>query len=172
MAVIAREIRRDVCARVRERRSAGPEVAVERELLYGPDEAVDAAGATAEEAVEQDGPVEEVAPDEVTQDAVPQAAGEAAESELLRSGRALSADLLKVGHHGSRGSTTPAFLAAVSPRIALVSCGRENRFGHPAPETLASLAAARTRVFRTDIDSDLEVGLFPRATRLKMRDLP
>lgn len=99
-------------------------------------------------------------------------AGEAAESELLRSGRPLSADLLKVGHHGSRGSTTPAFLAAVSPRIALVSCGRENRFGHPAPETLASLAAAQVRVFRTDIASDLEVGLFPRATRLKMRELP
>jgi large subunit ribosomal protein L19 len=67
-------------ARVRERRSAGPEVAVERELLYGPDEAIDASGVTAEEAVEQDGPVEEVAPDEVTQDAAPQAAGEAADT--------------------------------------------------------------------------------------------
>jgi large subunit ribosomal protein L19 len=64
-------------ARVRERRSAGPEIAVERELLYGPDEAVDASGATAEEAVERDGPVEEVAPDEVVQDAAPQAGAEA-----------------------------------------------------------------------------------------------
>jgi large subunit ribosomal protein L19 len=60
-------------ARVRERRSARPEVAVERELLYGPDEAIDASGSTAEEAVEQDGPVE-LAPDEVAQDAAPQAA--------------------------------------------------------------------------------------------------
>ncbi len=67
-------------ARVRERRSAGPEIAVERELLYGPDEAVDASGATAEEAVEQDGPVEEVAPDEAAQDAAPQAAAEATDS--------------------------------------------------------------------------------------------
>ncbi len=99
-------------------------------------------------------------------------AGEAAESELRRSGRLLPADLLKVGHHGSRGSTTPGFLATVSPRIALISCGRENRFGHPAPETLASLAAAGARVFRTDLLSDFEVGLFPGATRLKMRELP
>jgi large subunit ribosomal protein L19 len=64
-------------ARVRERRSAGPEVAVERELLYGPDEAVDASGVTAEEAVEQDGPVDELAQDEVAQDAAPPVAAEA-----------------------------------------------------------------------------------------------
>ena len=103
-------------------------------------------------------------------------AGAAAESELLRGGAEtsvrLSADVLKVGHHGSRGSTTAAFLAAVSPRIALISCGRENRFGHPAPETLAALAAARVRVWRTDLFSDVEVGLFPHATRLKMRAVP
>jgi large subunit ribosomal protein L19 len=67
-------------ARVRERRSAGPEVAVERELLYGPDEAVDASGTTAEEAVERDGPVEEAAPDEVAQDAAPQAAAQDTDS--------------------------------------------------------------------------------------------
>lgn len=98
-------------------------------------------------------------------------AGAAAESELLRDGRRLSADLLKVGHHGSRGSTTREFLAAVSPRVALLSCGRANRFGHPARETLDALADARVRVFRTDLVSDVEVGLFPDATRLKMRFL-
>ena len=67
-------------ARVRERRSARPEVAVERELLYGPDEAVDASGATAEEAVEQDGPVEEVAQEAAAQDAAPPAGAEASDS--------------------------------------------------------------------------------------------
>ena len=67
-------------ARVPERRSAGPEIAVERELLYGPDEAVDASGATAEEAVEHGGPVEEVTPDEVAQDAAPQAGAKATDS--------------------------------------------------------------------------------------------
>ncbi len=100
--------------------------------------------------------------------------GAAGEAELLRRipGR-LSADVLKVGHHGSRGSTLPAFLSAVSPRAALVSCGRENRFGHPAPETLASLAAARVRVFRTDRDSDILLELLPGGTtRVRKRELP
>ncbi|MDQ2871254.1 MAG: ComEC/Rec2 family competence protein [Acidobacteriota bacterium] len=100
-------------------------------------------------------------------------AGAAAEADLLRTDRGrLPADVLKVGHHGSRGSTLPSFLAAVSPRAALVSCGRENRFGHPAPETLASLAAARVRVFRTDLDSDILLELFPGGTRVHKRELP
>ena len=55
---------------------------------------------------------------------------------------ALRADVLKVGHHGSRTSSSPAFLAAVAPREAVVSFGARNRFGHPHPSTLASLAAA------------------------------
>jgi len=101
-------------------------------------------------------------------------AGSAAEAELLRGSRrlALAADVLKVGHHGSRGSTTPAFLAAVSPRAALISCGRENRFGHPAAETLAALDASRIRVFRTDLDSDILLELSPGGTRLRKRELP
>jgi competence protein ComEC len=99
-------------------------------------------------------------------------AGAAAESRLLRSGRAFASDLLKVGHHGSRGGSTPAFLAAVAPRAALVSCGRENRFGHPAPETLASLGNLGVRLFRTDRDSDVRVDLLPGATRVLRRDLP
>ncbi|MEP7132441.1 MAG: DNA internalization-related competence protein ComEC/Rec2 [Acidobacteriota bacterium] len=100
-------------------------------------------------------------------------AGAAGEAELLRKDpRGLSADVLKVGHHGSRGSTLPAFLSAVSPRAALVSCGRENRFGHPAPETLASLAAAHVRVFRTDLDSDILLELLPEGTtRVHKREL-
>ncbi|MEO8190839.1 MAG: DNA internalization-related competence protein ComEC/Rec2 [Acidobacteriota bacterium] len=101
-------------------------------------------------------------------------AGAPAEAELLRKDpRALAADVLKVGHHGSRGSTLPAFLSAVSPRAALISCGRENRFGHPAPETLGSLAAAHVRVFRTDLDSDILLELLPGGTtRVHKRELP
>lgn len=75
-----------------------------------------------------------------------------AEAELLRRGVPLRADLLKVGHHGSRTSTTPAFLAAVAPRVAVVSCGRDNRFGHPAPEVVARLERAGVRLWRTDRD--------------------
>ena len=62
----------------------------------------------------------------------------------------LRADVLKVGHHGSRTSSSPAFLAAVRPSVAVVSAGCRNRFGHPHPATLAALDAAGARVWRTD----------------------
>lgn len=98
-------------------------------------------------------------------------AGAPAEGELLRAGRPLTAEVLKIGHHGSRSSTTREFLDAVAPRAALISCGRENRFGHPAAETLRTLAARRVAVFRTDLSSDFRVELFPNATRLSWRGL-
>jgi competence protein ComEC len=60
--------------------------------------------------------------------------------------------LLKVGHHGSLTSTRPAFLSAINPTWAVISCGRRNRFGHPRPEILAELQAAHTRTYRTDLD--------------------
>ena len=99
-------------------------------------------------------------------------AGAATERVLLREGRVPRADALKVGHHGSRGGTTPAFLAAVAARAALLSCGRENRFGHPAAETLAALAAGRVHLFRTDLLSDVRLELSPGPTRLAWRGLP
>jgi competence protein ComEC len=58
--------------------------------------------------------------------------------------------LLKVGHHGSRTSTTPEFLVLATPRDAVISVGRNNTFGHPRPEIIARLAAAHAHVFRTD----------------------
>ncbi|HEY1692091.1 MAG TPA: DNA internalization-related competence protein ComEC/Rec2 [Polyangiaceae bacterium] len=80
------------------------------------------------------------------------------EGTLLAGDRTrLRADVLKVGHHGSRTSTTPAFLAAVSPVHAVVSAGCRNRFGHPHPTTLATLAAAGVRVWRTDHDGAVTV---------------
>jgi competence protein ComEC len=77
-------------------------------------------------------------------------AGEGSEARLLARRVDLRADLLKVGHHGSRWATTSAFLAAVKPRIALISVGRYNTFGHPSPETLDRLVAAEVPVYRTD----------------------
>jgi competence protein ComEC len=62
----------------------------------------------------------------------------------------LAADLLKVGHHGSRTSSTPEFLSRVRPSLAVVSCGVRNRFGHPHPETLEKLRAFGIAVARTD----------------------
>jgi competence protein ComEC len=58
--------------------------------------------------------------------------------------------LLKVGHHGSRTSTTPEFLALAAPQDAVISVGANNTFGHPRPEIIARLHDARARVFRTD----------------------
>jgi competence protein ComEC len=76
----------------------------------------------------------------------------AEEQRLLDSGRALSSDVLKVGHHGSRTSTTQAFLDAVSPSVAVISAGYENSFGHPHPEVMARLEARHSTVLRTDLD--------------------
>ncbi|GAB6877225.1 ComEC/Rec2 family competence protein [Thermaerobacter litoralis] len=73
----------------------------------------------------------------------------AGEEELLRRGVDLRADVLKVAHHGSRGATTPAFLAAVAPRLAVVSVG-PNPYGLPHVETLARLRRAGIPVLRTD----------------------
>lgn len=79
-----------------------------------------------------------------------------AEGDLSRARVALRSDVLKVGHHGSRTSTSDALLQAVSPRLAVISAGRANRFGHPHAEVLARLAA-RTKVLRTDQVGGIEL---------------
>ncbi|WP_044244930.1 DNA internalization-related competence protein ComEC/Rec2 [Chondromyces apiculatus] len=75
---------------------------------------------------------------------------EAEEALVRRLGEGLKADLLKVGHHGSRSSTRAPFLQAVSPSLAAISCGVRNRFGHPHAESMATLRAAGVEVARTD----------------------
>jgi len=74
------------------------------------------------------------------------------ENELLEHPERLSAGLLKVGHHGSRTSSSAAFLAAVRPSFAVISTGVRNRFGHPHEESLHALSDANVRVWRTDRD--------------------
>jgi competence protein ComEC len=78
-----------------------------------------------------------------------------AEAEIApRLGRA---DVLKIAHHGSRSSTTPPLLDAVRPRIALISCGRHNIFGHPHAEVVEALRRRGIRVWRTDRDGSVEI---------------
>lgn len=72
-------------------------------------------------------------------------------------GPRLDADALKVAHHGSRTSTTAGFLDAASPATAVISCGRENPFGHPAASVLEELSRRRIRVFRTDRDGSVRL---------------
>jgi competence protein ComEC len=66
-------------------------------------------------------------------------------------------DVLKVAHHGSRTATSEAWLNALQPRMAMISAGTGNPYGHPAPETVARLRAHGARVLRTDLDGDLQV---------------
>jgi competence protein ComEC len=65
--------------------------------------------------------------------------------------------VLKAPHHGSASSSSDHFLDAIAPSIALVSCGRDNRFGHPAPAVLARYAARRLQIFRTDRDGEIDL---------------
>jgi competence protein ComEC len=74
----------------------------------------------------------------------------AAEQDMMYGGvlRSLGCTVLKVGHHGSKYSTSPEFLAAVDPQIAVISVGEGNTFGHPSDETLSRLGGVD--VYRTD----------------------
>ena len=72
------------------------------------------------------------------------------ENELLRSGYDLSADILKCGHHGSSTSSDKKFVEAVNPAAAIISCGKNNDYGHPHEETLSTLSKLNIPVYRTD----------------------
>jgi len=74
------------------------------------------------------------------------------EARLLADDLATHADVLKVGHHGSRTSSIQPFLDAVSPSVAIISAGFENSFGHPHPDVLKRLADRHIAVLRTDLD--------------------
>ena len=82
--------------------------------------------------------------------------GAEAEARILASGVDLSADVLKVPHHGS-GDADPDFLAASGARVALISVGADNTYGHPTRRLLTWLTDAGMRVHRTDRDGDLAV---------------
>jgi beta-lactamase superfamily II metal-dependent hydrolase len=74
----------------------------------------------------------------------------ASERQMVSSGFNLSADVLNIGHHGSRTSTTENFLYAVSPTIAVISVGRNNPFGHPHSEVIERLESQNITILRTD----------------------
>jgi competence protein ComEC len=81
------------------------------------------------------------------------------EREILSENDAetMRADVLKVGHHGGKNSTTPEFLLAVRPRFGIISAGEDNPFGHPSPELLERLENAGVRILRTDRDGAVHV---------------
>lgn len=77
-------------------------------------------------------------------------AEEEAENDILANGLPVKADVYKAGHHGSDTASSEAFLEAVSPEYAVISCGEGNSYGHPHAEVLNRLRAMGVRVFRTD----------------------
>ncbi|MDD2851293.1 MAG: DNA internalization-related competence protein ComEC/Rec2 [Desulfuromonadaceae bacterium] len=84
-------------------------------------------------------------------------AGFEAETALLARHDQLTSTILKVGHHGSRFSTSEQFIEQVHPRLALISAGRGNRFGLPSARTLKLLNSKKITVYRTDRDGTIEV---------------
>ena len=71
------------------------------------------------------------------------------ESAILSSGADISADVIKVGHHGSKTSSSKKYINAVSPKVAIISCGTENSYGHPHKETLETLKNAGVDTYLT-----------------------
>jgi competence protein ComEC len=69
----------------------------------------------------------------------------------------LHADVLKVGHHGSKNSTMPEFLESVGPEIAIISTGEQNPYGHPSAELLERLRGSGARILRTDVEGAVRV---------------
>ena len=92
---------------------------------------------------------------------------QAEEYMLFRYHRAeLSADVLKVGHHGSPSSSSLRFLTVVSPALSVVSVGQNNEYGHPAPEVMLNLNLVRTRILRTDEVPAIQITLDGREARV------
>ncbi len=79
-----------------------------------------------------------------------------AEDLLVEEYDFLESDVLKVSHHGSGSSTSDEFLESVSPGVAVIQVGKNNSFGHPAPEVLAKLEEFGIEVLRTDKDGDIK----------------
>ncbi len=77
--------------------------------------------------------------------------GHAVEREMLDAGKYLDADVLKVGHHGSSTSSSPEFLSSVTPQYSVISCGKDNSYGHPHEEALEALSWVETEIYRTDL---------------------
>ncbi len=81
------------------------------------------------------------------------------EKRLLRTYPSLSANILKVAHHGSRYATSRPFLERLRPEVAIISCGAGNPYGHPAQETLDRLRAVVPTLYRTDLHGEITISV-------------
>ena len=79
------------------------------------------------------------------------------ERELVSGELDVDSDILKVGHHGSKTSSDESFIKEVSPDVAVISCGKDNHYGHPYPETLETLEKYGINILRTDLDENIKI---------------
>lgn len=79
------------------------------------------------------------------------------EKQLVNSGYPLSADVLKLGHHGSKTSSSSLFLKAVSPQCVIATCGAENDYGHPHREVLQRLESMGITLYRADVSGNIVI---------------
>jgi competence protein ComEC len=86
-----------------------------------------------------------------------EAAGERALVDANPQWNLLRSTVIKVPHHGSRSSLDPTFLRAVAPKVAVISAGATNTYGHPAPQTLRAYKRLKAAVFRTDLDGAVKI---------------
>lgn len=84
-------------------------------------------------------------------------AEEESEEDILSAGYDISADVIKLGHHGSRTSSSLDYIKAVNPQIAVISCGADNSYKHPHPETIAKLESIGTIYYRTDVCGNIVI---------------
>ena len=86
---------------------------------------------------------------------------EIAEKEILnvysQKEKLLKANILKVGHHGSKTSSTKEFLNIIKPQIAIIGVGKNNNFGHPNENVLERLQKLNCKIFRTDINGEISI---------------
>jgi competence protein ComEC len=94
-------------------------------------------------------------------------AGLPVEPSIARQLEPAAIRVLKVGHHGSTTATSAAFLEAIQPTVAVISCGRHNRFGHPAPAVVRRLFASGAALFRTDEDGAVTMETDGRSLRVR-----
>jgi competence protein ComEC len=78
-----------------------------------------------------------------------------AENEIMNKNYDLTADVIKIGHHGSNSASSKEFLQKVSPKYAVISCGKGNDYGHPHKEVIEYLTSKEITTYRTDIHHDI-----------------
>ena len=84
-------------------------------------------------------------------------AGVEVEEDLIEKYNLQDIDVLKVGHHGSKTSSSKNFINEINPKYSIISVGKNNRYGHPKEEVLDTLK--NSKIYRTDLDGSIEIKL-------------